>query len=357
MDADIKINRKENSEIEISGKIEPKVYNVFRPRVLKRLGSEIEMPGFRKGHIPNDILVQKLGEQRIMEEIANLALSDIYPRIVEREKLDVVGQPRVSITKLASGNPIEFTIQTAVLPEAKLPDYMSLASEYEPKEASTDVSEGEVDEVINRIRRDRAKAAKQTLNPDTKLKDEDIKEEDIPALTDEFVKSLGEFSNVDDFRITLTANIKRDKEIRVRDKRRAEILDSIVSKTDLALPQVIVETELSKMLAGFKENVSRLNLSFDDYLKQIGKTEEELRTSWQADAEKRAKTQIVLNEIAKREKIRPKKENTDKEVAHVLQHNPKADQKSVEVYVTSVLANHMVLELLESKRGKRVDTN
>ena len=59
----------------------------------------------------------------ILGEAAEEALNEVYPSIIESEKLFVMGQPEVAITKLAKGNPLGFKITVAILPEFKLPDY------------------------------------------------------------------------------------------------------------------------------------------------------------------------------------------------------------------------------------------
>ena len=67
------------------------------------------------------------------------------------------------------------------------------------------------------------------------------------------------------------------------------------------LPQVLIDSELGQMFAQMEEDIKRAGLQFDDYLAHIKKTKEELAAEWKPLAEKRAKLQLVLNEIAKGE--------------------------------------------------------
>jgi len=82
-----------------------------------------------------------------------MALADIYLAIVKNEKLNVIGRPEVTITKLAPGNPVEFKIQTAVMPEITLPDYKNIASSVSVEKNAGDVSDKELNETLEQIKK------------------------------------------------------------------------------------------------------------------------------------------------------------------------------------------------------------
>ena len=64
-----------------------------------------------------------------MEEAVDILLKEHFYKIIEQEnKLDIIGQPKISITKLALGNPVEFKAVFAVMPSFELPDYRAIAS-------------------------------------------------------------------------------------------------------------------------------------------------------------------------------------------------------------------------------------
>ena len=115
------------SIVEIEGELEAEVFESYLDKALKKLGEQVEVPGFRKGKVPENILMSQLPESKILEEMAELALADHYPKIIEEHKIDAISRPEVAITKLARKNPLGFKILTSVLPEIKLPDYKKLA--------------------------------------------------------------------------------------------------------------------------------------------------------------------------------------------------------------------------------------
>ncbi|MFC1775564.1 hypothetical protein ACFLY0_01860, partial [Patescibacteria group bacterium] len=90
-------------------------------------------------------------------------------------------------------------------------------------------------------------------------------------------------------------------------------------------------------------------------IKHIKKTEEDLKKEWRTDAEKRAKTQLVLNKIAVEEKIVPEKEKIDHEVKHLMEHYKDADENAARSYVETILTNELVFQFLEGGKGEKTD--
>jgi len=75
-----------------------------------------------------------------------------------------------------------------------------------------------------------------------------------------------------------------------------------------------------------------------------------LRKEWRTDAEKRAKLQLVLSEIAKKEGIIPDLNRLEMEIKHLKEHYPDADENTVRSYVAAQMTNEKVFELLEGKK-------
>lgn len=143
------IKKLPKSEVEIEGELESDVFEGYFAKAVKKLSENLEVDGFRKGKIPDNILLSKIPEIKILEEMAELALSEHYPKILEAEKIDAISRPEISITKLARNNPLGFKIKTAVLPEIKLGDYKKLAkkvlSEITEKDKDTTVTEEDLE--------------------------------------------------------------------------------------------------------------------------------------------------------------------------------------------------------------------
>ena len=115
------------SEIEIEGELDSVVFESYFSKALKMLGENLKLDGFRKGKIPENVLLSNIPEAQILGEMAEMALGEYYPKILEENKIDAISRPEISITKLARKNPLGFKIKTAVLPIIKLPDYKNSA--------------------------------------------------------------------------------------------------------------------------------------------------------------------------------------------------------------------------------------
>lgn len=357
----IDIKKLPKSEIEIEGELEAEAFEAYYARALKRMGENLEVDGFRKGKAPENILLSKIPESRILEEMAQMALNEHYPKIIEEEKIDAIGRPEISITKLARKNPLGFKIKTAVLPEMKLPDYKDLAkktiSGLTEKEKDTAVTDEDVENTIMDIRKSRApkvhmaEGAEPHVHKEGEEHDHSHDEvpQELPEVNDEFVKGLGPFKDVEDFKLKLRENIKLEKGNQVKEKIRLKIIEKIIDETKIDVPEILVESEIDKILYRMESDITQMGLKFEDYLKHLNKTLEDLRKEFRPDGEKKAKLGLVLNEIAKTEKIAADPEEVAKEVAHILEHYKDADPERAEMHAENVLTNEKIFQFLETQ--------
>lgn len=324
-----------HSEAELSGDVPYEALIPYRDRALKELAAEMNLPGFRKGHVPESMALLRVGEMHVLEEAANLFVRDFYPLLVADKKIDAVGRPEIKITKLAPNNPLSLVIQTAVYPEVTLPkDFRALAAKV-PASAPEPVTDKEFDEALLELRKSRT----------TKTEDGTMVE---PELNDDFAKSVGSFTSLEDLKTKLCDGIAEEKARLAKDKRRSAIIDALLEKTSVDMPQLFVDGEAERMLAEIKHDAGRFGLSFDEYLKRIEKTEEKMREELQPAAEKRAKLQLMLNALAEQEKIAAAPKEAEREFNHALSHYPDADPESLRIHVETILRNEKVLKLLEA---------
>jgi FKBP-type peptidyl-prolyl cis-trans isomerase (trigger factor) len=348
---DIKITPLPEREVEIIGTITAEKMAEMRDKAIKKLKSSVELPGFRAGNAPDSLIAQKVGEMRLLEEAAELALSEEYPNILDEHKLDAIGRPEINITKLGVGSPLEFKVKTSLMPDVKLADYKKIAKEKNKAEVKTpEVTEKEVDDVINNIRENIAhEKVHAEAGGGKEHNHRKIEESDLPEVNDDFAKMIGGFKNVADLKSKIKENIKSEKELKEKDKRRVDILEAIMEKSTLDLPKIIVEGELDKMFAQIEDDVSKNGITLEDYLKHIKKTKDDLRVEWKETAVKRAKSQVILNTIAKDEAISPKEEEIKKEMEHILSHYKDADRFRVRMYVETFMTNELVFQFLEKQ--------
>ncbi|MDQ5883499.1 MAG: trigger factor [Patescibacteria group bacterium] len=347
----LEINKLEKSIVEIKGEIETADFEKARETAISKLSEHIELDGFRKGKAPKDMVIAKLGDQIILEEMAQTTLSKAYPQIITENKIDAIGYPQINITKLANGNPLGFTILTAVIPEINLPDYKALSKEVLKTAEKAEVKNEEYESFIKQIRRAKAHDDFHKANPDIKGHDHpEIKDEDLPELDMEYLNTLGNFSDMQDFETKVKADILKDKEFKAKEKIRLAIIEAIEKETKIDVPDILVNSETEKMIARMKSDIEKMGLKYEDYLKSLGKSDEDIRNEFKGDAEKRAKVQMVVGEIAVKENLRPDAEKVKEEVKKVMDAYKDADENSAKMYIESVLVNEEVFKFLENQK-------
>jgi FKBP-type peptidyl-prolyl cis-trans isomerase (trigger factor) len=346
--ANVTIKELDHSEVEIEGSIEAELFDKNRAQAIKNLGANIELQGFRKGHVPENVLEKHLGEHAILQEMAEITIGKEYKNIIVDNKLNPISRPDVVITKMAMSNPLEFKVKVAIMPTITLGDYKKAAKTVYEKQDEVVVTDTEVEETIGEIQRMYAGGQPKPQEDTGAKEDGGTQEEPAPKeLDDEFVQGLGDFKDVADFKAKLKENILLEKKHKAADKKRSELLEKIAAETKVDLPHIIIEAEQNKMLAQFKGDVERAGMTFEAYLTQAKKTEEEILNEFEKEAEKRARFQLSLNQIAVDENIKADHDEVHKQVDLLMKQYPDADKQSVHVYVESNLTNQKVFEFLE----------
>lgn len=312
----MEIKKLPNAELEITGELSASDFALYRPAALKLLNEQVKIDGFRSGNIPEKVLVDHVGEEKVLLEMAELALQKLYPEVILENKIDAIGRPEITITKLAKDNPLGFKIKTAVHPEITLPDYKKLAADVNAKPLEAVVAEDkEVEDILAELEKNKTDLSK-FENPKEKIKE----------------------------------NLTLEKTAKQKDKRRLEIVDAIAKETKVELPNVLIESEIDKMLAEMRGQIEQMGLKFEEYLKHLKKEEKDLRTEWRADAERRVKTALVLGKIAETEKIGAPDTEVEAEVKHLQQHYKDAPEERLRTYVVNILINEYVFRFLEEQK-------
>ena len=342
----VDIKKLDNSEIEITGEIQAGDFESFSQEALKNISKDIKIDGFRPGNIPEKILIDKVGEGAVLEEMANFSLRKFYQKIIEENNIKAIGKPEIVITKIARNNPLGFKIKTAVMPDIILPDYKKIAKETMETPEEIKVEEKEIDNALEYLRKSRA-----TKNE----KGEMI----LPEIDDNFVKTLGKseegkniFENISDLRKVIHENLMNEKKTKEKEKKRIKILDKIIKEIKTEIPEVLIESEKNKLLNEAKFNIEQMGLEWNKYLEHLKKTEEEILKEMDNDAVKRVKYGLILNEISTKEKINVSQQELETETDKMAEFYKKSghnlDREKIKSYVYGILSNEKIFKFLES---------
>lgn len=351
--------KNDNGTVTVTAVMPAETLETKRDAALAELGTTVKVDGFRPGKIPADVIAKQVGDMAILEEMARLAIAGWYPGFLMQESIEAIGRPEIRITKIAAGSPLEFTITTAVMPTVKLGDVKKIAKEVNKKDRPTDVDDTEVNEAITQLRKfraqakmdeERAKEAKEKGEPFTPTKLSDIGEDDLPEITDEYVKGLGNFESVEAFTNQLRDNLKEEKAKKVLDDKRMELMEKLLEASDITLPDLLTEHELDRAMAQVEYDVSMAGMKFEDYLKQLQKTKEEFRASLKPDAEKRAKSRLIIETIAKEHDIKLDEKTYEAEVERMMEQykdHQHVSEDSVRAYLAEIFQNQAVFAWLD----------
>ncbi len=338
------VERKKNSIVEVKVKMDFSEVEKRKEVVLEKLAGEVEVEGFRKGKAPKDVVEKKLGEERILQEASQEVINEVFPEILKKEKIQIIGYPSITVTKLAPGNDFEFSAEMAVYPEVKLPDYKKIAKSI--KKEVRKVGKEDIEKVEKNLIDMQNHMAQNHEHREGEKCDHEHKE--VKELTDDFVKQLGPFKDVTDFRKRLEEDLKKEAEAEAVAKHRGEIAEAILKEVKMEVPEILINAELDKIIAQMKDDMMRSGQDFDKYLKEQGKTEMDIRNDYREEAEKRAKIEIILKEIAKAEKIKPDEEEMKKQVDLIMKTYGEANAENVALYVENIMINEAVMKFLES---------
>lgn len=150
----IEIKKLPKSEIEMEIEVPTDEWDKYLSLAVKNLGQNLEVPGFRKGQAPRQVVEREIGKDKIFQEAAQLCCRKSYVRVLMDKKIEAVGAPQITVLKMAAGNPFMFRAQVAVVPEVSLPDYKKIARDVPKNKIKT--NDKDIKETINYLRKSRA---------------------------------------------------------------------------------------------------------------------------------------------------------------------------------------------------------
>ncbi|MFG6383242.1 MAG: trigger factor [Lachnospiraceae bacterium] len=115
--------------------------------------SKINIPGFRKGKVPRQMIEKMYGAEIFYEDAVNTLVSQEYPKAAEESGLEIVSRPDINVEQLEKGKPFIFTSEVAVKPEVTLGKYMGV----QVKKMDISVTEEEITAEIDKERENNAR--------------------------------------------------------------------------------------------------------------------------------------------------------------------------------------------------------
>jgi len=392
----------------------------------KKISRERPIDGFRPGKASYEAIKSHFGEAAIYETALPGLVRHNYVQAIKNNEFSTYGDPEINVTKLAPGNPIEFTATVALIPEItqlaeadnikiktseptvddkemagtlkelqrmqtkevrtnreaqannKVFVDMDMARDNVPldggqahghgiyldedyyvpglREKIIGMKEGETNEFSLKFPKDHYQKTLAGKDVQFKLTDKEIYELQHPEIDDEFAKALGQESLIK-MKELLHSNIMKDKTLKESQKIEAEILEKLVEKSRFGeIPESMINQEVNRMFHELKHSVAERGLEFEDYLKSIKKTADELRLEMAQQAVQRVKTALLVREYGLREKIEVSDVEVLAEVEKLI-NDSSGDAEAQRTirseeyqdYIKTAVRNRKVIKLLKER--------
>lgn len=155
-----------------------------------------------------------------------------------------------------------------------------------------------------------------------------VEEKQLPALDDEFASSVSEFNSLAELRADIKKHLAESVENQNKIQNENKIIEKIVAGSQIDLPDVMVQNQLDTQMRDFEMRLKYQGATLKDYFDVVGTTEKDFREQNRAQAELAVKSQLVMREIIKAEKLQATQEEIDKS----LQNIAEKAQKTTEDY-------------------------
>ena len=131
----------------------------------------------------------------------------------------------------------------------------------------------------------------------------DVKELELPTIDDEFAKSFSENQTLEALREDVRKRLETISASRTRRAVGNALMEKLLESQSFDLPDILIEREIDQMLNDAAGTAARAGVNFEEYLAQVGKTEDELRAEYRPDAQTRVRGTLYIEAVAKVENI------------------------------------------------------
>jgi trigger factor len=319
------------------------------------LSQSVKVPGFRKGKVPRQVLLQRIGKERLMTEAVESHIGGWFWNAAARTRLRPVEQPQYDFELPSSDEEDwEFTATVAVQAKPELPDWKELEVGVEevgvPEElvqAELDALRATVAELVpvegrpvapddtvivdlvgddGETRRDYVVelgrgavvdeieqglvglSAGETKEISFELADgstqsltatvREIKEKVLPPLDDDLARAASEFETLADLQADIESRLREQIEEEIETRFRGAVADALVAASKVEAAGPLVEARTRELLRGFARQVEARGVQLETFLAMTGQQPEELLARLQDEAQRSVARELVLDAVA-----------------------------------------------------------
>ncbi|NFD77764.1 trigger factor [Clostridium botulinum] len=420
----VKVENIEKNVVKLEITVDSEKFNEAVKKSFKKNAKRFNVPGFRKGKAPLNIIKKYYGEGVLFEDAINFCCEDTYPKAIEENNIKPVDYPQIDVVQIGEGKDFIYTAEVTTIPEVKLGEYKGV----EVKKVSYEVEDEAVE---NELKSMQEKNARVSLKEEGKIekgniaiidfkgyvdgkafeggeakdyeieigsgtfigdfedqlvglkKDEskevnvsfpeeygredlngkpatfevtikDIKVKELPALDDEFAKEVSEFDTLEELKSDIKDRMKKELSEKAKAEYEEAVVEAVGANAEIEIPKVMIEKEIENMVRDLEMRLKYQGLDLKSYYEFTNSSEEKVKEYMRETAEKRVKTDLIMQEIAKVEDIKATEEELKEKAMEVAkQYGQKDVEKTAELianaqkaYLEIDIVNGKVLDLL-----------
>ena len=409
------------NEVKLEITIEAEKFENAMKKVYFQNAKYFNIPGFRKGKAPMNIVEKYYGAQIFYEDAFNEVATEAYDEALAENKIEAVSRPEVDIKQMEKGKDVIFTAVVQTKPDVELGKYKGVEItkvEYTVEDKDVEHELGHMQEHNSRLVtvEDRAlengdistidfegfvdgvafeggKAegheleigsgsfipgfedqlvgmkideekeinvkfpeeyfSKELAGKDAvfKVKLHSIKKKELPELDDEFAKDVSEFDTLAELKASIKEKLEKSNAQRAKYETEEAAMKAVCEDAKLDIPTGMIELEVDNMMKDFEQRLSYQGLNMEQYLKMIGRTEEEMRKEYEPQATEAIKSRLVLEAIINAEKIEASEEEINAKMEEMANNYGKkveelSGNENLKKYLNDGIKSEKALEFI-----------
>ncbi len=352
-------------------------------QTLTKMAQDVEIAGFRKGSAPLPMVESQLG-QRLQDEVLKVAMPNLLIQALQGSDIVPIDYPKYNLISFVKGQQLQFSATITNRPAVSIGNYKTIKA---TRPAKKQVGDEEVQKVIDdlfkrwKVRQPVGSGSSSPLeaqgqgsgnqtqgqagsinfqggnqiatsSPAASSRNDGGVNGQTDAPDDVFAKAMGATTVADlklKVRKDLEANVSYNNELDYEEG----ILQEVEKITTVELPEILIQDELNRMLVSLQRRVADMGLLLEDYLKSQGKTLDQIKQEWQAQAEKNVRMELGLAEIARQENVNISDSELQAEVDKIQDQRVKQQFASQEprLHLRHALRQTRTLDLLKKMVG------
>ncbi len=185
-----------------------------------------------------------------------------------------------------------------------------------------------------------------------KVKVHEVKEKQEPEVDDEFAKDVSEFDTLDEFKKDLGEKLKIRRQEQADRDFEAAVIDSLIEKLECDVPEAMVDYRAEKMLEDYANRIQSQGIGFEDYLRMMGMTIDDLRAQSKTTAERNVRSDLALEAVAAAEGIETADSEVDAEIAKLAeQYKMEEDKVRAIVNIEDIRSDLTMRKALDLVKG------